>query len=118
MAGGRSLLNNTFCVSETVEVYRIETNRWSKVLQRPSLPGFAFEAENTVFVKIKNLVFDTGIRVSPDEMYPVNLDEWRSVTELRFGSLVTCTSVNPKKLLGHARLYLTPVVDATRSIWV
>ena len=92
---------------KTVEVYCEKNDRWSEVTQThidPDDDTFAFEAENTIFLKLQNLVFDTGIRVSPDDPFPVNLDEWRNVTaSVGSGSLITYAPLNLNKLLGDMK---------------
>ena len=70
----------------------------------PSDLTFAFEAENTIFLKLRNFIFDTGIRVSPDNLFPVNLDEWRNVTaSVDSSSVITYAPLNLNKLLGDMK---------------
>ena len=92
---------------KTVEVYCEKNDRWLEVAQThvdPDDVTFAFEAENTIFLKLRNFIFDTGIRVSPDEPFPVNLDEWRNVTaSVDDYSVITYAPLNLNKLLGDMK---------------
>ena len=96
--------HGNWAAAKTVEVYCEKNDCWSEVTQTHVDPGdvtFAFEAENTIFLKLRNLMFDTGIQVSPNEPFPVNLDEWRNVTaSVDSFSAITYAPVNLNKELG------------------
>ena len=108
IAGGtiENMYHGEVC-ARTVEVYCEESDRWSEVAQThvdPDDATFAFEAENTIFLKLENLVFDTGIRVSPDDPFPVNLDGWRNLAaSVGDDSVITYAPMNLNKLLGDMK---------------
>ena len=108
IAGGtiENMYHGEYC-ARTVEVYCEESDRWSEVAQThvdPDDATFAFEAKNTIFLKLENLVFDTGIRVSPDDPFPVNLDGWRNLAaSVDDDSVITYAPMNLNKLLGDMK---------------
>ena len=62
-----------------VEVYDKERNTWSVVEQSRIPPNklCAVEVEGRVYFIINNFPVDSGIRIPPGEVYPVNLDDWK-----------------------------------------
>ena len=75
VAGGRCTPNHNY--STPVEVYSEETNTWSVVKQEhiPANNLGAVEIEGKVYFIINQFPIDSGIRISPEERYPVPLDE-------------------------------------------
>ena len=89
---------------EAVESYCRETDSWSQIEQKRIAPqdsSFACEADNKIFFKLNNFVFDSGIRVSPDQVYPVKLDEWRNIAAFELGAVITYAPMNMNKLLNR-----------------
>ena len=84
---------------ETTESYCKETDSWSLTEPKCTAPGdlsFAFEVDDKIFFRLNNFVFDSGIRVSPDQAYPVKFDKWSlNVADLDSDSLITCTHTYP-----------------------
>ena len=62
-----------------VEVYDKERNTWSVVEQSRIPPNklCVVEVEGRVYFIINNFPVDSGIRIPPGEVYPVNLDDWK-----------------------------------------
>ena len=67
-----------------VEVYNEENNRWSLVEQKHIPPNNlgAVEIEGRVYFIINKFPIDSGIRIPPDEVYPVPLDEWKHLEKI------------------------------------
>ena len=67
-----------------VEVYSEETNTWSIVKQEhiPANNLGAVEIEGRVYFIINKFPIDSGIRISPGELYPVPLDEWENLGKI------------------------------------
>ena len=62
-----------------VEVYDKEGNVWSVVKQSRIPPNNlrAVEVEGRVYFNINKFPVDSGIRIPPGEVYPINLDDWK-----------------------------------------
>ncbi len=65
----------------TVEVYDEETNSWSVVEQKHIPPNNlrAIEIEGRVYFIINKFPIDSGIRIPPEEVYHVDLDDWENL---------------------------------------
>ena len=87
--------------TSTVEAYCKESNRWSEVTQKHPLPSpfSGVVVDNTVFIKLNNFVFDSGIKVSPEVLYSPNLNKWTNVTAVGDTALITYAPLNINKLL-------------------
>ena len=74
-----------------VEVYDEENNSWSVVDQRHIPPNNlgAVEIEGRVYFIINCFPFDSGIRIPPEDVYPVSLDEWENLEKIN-GNAVLC----------------------------
>ena len=62
-------------------MYDENNNTWS-VVGQPHIPPNnlgAVEIEQKVFFILNNFPIDSGIRISPGEVYLVPLDEWESL---------------------------------------
>ena len=70
--------------SALVEVYDEENNKWSVVEQThiPAKNFGAVEIEGRVYFLINKFPVDSGIRIPPGEVYPVNLDEWENLRKI------------------------------------
>ena len=91
------VVNNRLCVAgisnsirnlmrnHPVELYDERKDTWSVVEQKripPNLLG-AFEIERRVYFLINNFPIDSGIRIPPEENFPVHLrDEWGNLAEV------------------------------------
>ncbi len=68
-----------------VEVYNEKNNNWSVVEQKRIPPNNnlgAVEIEGKVYFIINKYPIDSGIRISPGEVYPVPLDEWENLGKI------------------------------------
>ena len=67
-----------------VEVFNEETNTWSVVEQKhiPVNSLGAIEIEGRVYFIINKFPIDSGIRISPGELYPVPLGEWENLAKI------------------------------------
>ena len=64
-----------------VEVYDEENNKWSVVDQKhiPENNLGAVEIDGRVYFIINNFSIDSGIRIPPEEVYPVYLGDWENL---------------------------------------
>ena len=67
-----------------VEAYNEENNIWSIVEQTHIPPNNrnAVEIEGKVYFIINKFPVDSGIRIPPEELYPVSLNEWENVGKI------------------------------------
>ena len=67
-----------------VEVYKDKNNIWSVLEQKHIPPNNlgAVEIEGRVYFIINNFPIDSGIRIPPDEMYHIHLDEWENLSQV------------------------------------
>ena len=67
-----------------VEVYDEQNNKWTYVKQNriPKNKLGAVEVEGRVYFIINNFPIDSGIRIPPEEVYPVPLDGWENLREV------------------------------------
>ena len=94
------VVNNRLCVAggktrndnpAPVEVYNEENNAWSVIEQKHIPPNNlgAVEIEGRVYFIINNFPIDSGIRIPPEDVYNVSLNEWENVAKVR-GDAVLC----------------------------
>ena len=96
------VVNNRLCVAggssrnrsgaQVVELYDKRNDTWSVVEQKhiPQNNLGAFEIERKVYFLINNFPIDSGIRIPPEENYPVHLgDEWENLAKVS-GEAVLC----------------------------
>ena len=96
------VVNNRLCVAgashrnrtgaQVVELYDKRNDTWSVVEQKhiPKNNLGAFEIERRVYFLINNFPIDSGIRIPPEEKYPVHLgDEWENLAKVS-GEAVLC----------------------------
>ena len=84
VAGGYNSINsdNMPCGNPApVEVYDEENNKWSVVDQKhiPENNLGAVEIDGRVYFIINNFSIDSGIRIPPEEVYPVYLGDWKNL---------------------------------------
>lgn len=90
------VVNNKLCVaggnafeqgyeSAPVEVYDEATDTWSVEPQKhiPQNGLGAVEIERRVYFIINKFPVDSGIRIPPEEMYQVDLSEWKNLSKVR-----------------------------------
>ena len=67
-----------------VEVYKEENNTWSVIEQKHIPPNNlgAVEIEGKVYFIINKFPIDSGIRIPPEEVYHIHLDEWENLAEV------------------------------------
>ena len=86
VAGGRDSISQNIPSGgpAPVEIYNTESNTWSVVEQKhiPSNNLGAVEIEGRVYFIINNFPVDSGIRISPGELYPVPLGEWENLAKI------------------------------------
>jgi len=65
-------------------VYYDENDTWSVVEQKhiPLNNLGAVEIEGRVYFIINKFPVDSGIRIAPEEIYNVNLDEWENLAKV------------------------------------
>ena len=75
-----------------VEVYDQDNNKWSIVDQKhiPQNSLGAVEIEGRVYFIIKKLPIDSGIRISPGEVYPVSLHKWDKLSRITSLNAALC----------------------------
>ena len=96
------VVNNRLCVAgashrnrtgaQVVELYDKRNDTWSVVEQKhiPKNNLGAFEIERRVYFLINNFPIDSGIRIPPEENYPVHLgDVWENLAKVS-GEAVLC----------------------------
>ena len=82
VAGGHESFNDMpFGNPAPVEVYDEENNKWSVVDQKhiPENNLGAVEIDGRVYFIINNFPIDSGIRIPPEEVYPVYLGDWKNL---------------------------------------
>ena len=84
VAGGYNSINSNnmpYGNPEPVEVYDEDNNKWSVVDQKhiPQNTLGAVEIEGRVYFIINNFPIDSGIRIPPEEVYPVYLGDWKNL---------------------------------------
>ena len=82
VAGGYQSFNGRPCgYRAPVEVYDEENNKWSVVDQKhiPQNNLGAVEIDERVYFIINNFPIDSGIRIPPEEVYPVYLGDWKKL---------------------------------------
>ncbi|XP_068693665.1 kelch-like protein 12 [Montipora foliosa] len=87
VAGGYSFVDNdnkSDGKQAPVEVYDEEKNTWSIVEQKriPRNNRNVVEIEGRVYFIINKFPFDSGIRIPPEQVYPVCLDAWKDLANI------------------------------------
>ena len=112
---GSSILvvNNRLCVAggskssrifpgvhPPVELYDKRKDTWSVVEQKhiPHNNLGAFEIERRVFFLINNFPIDSGIRIPPEENYPVHLGEWENLAKVSKNAVLCYLPVKRENL--------------------
>ncbi len=88
VAGGNVSITSTYCTPRgdpaPVEVYNEKKNSWSVVKQEHIPPNklSAVEVEGRVYFIINKFPIDSGIRIPPEEVYHVDLDDWEKLRKV------------------------------------
>ena len=83
-----------------VELYDKRKDTWSVVEQKniPHNNLGAFEIERRVFFLINNFPIDSGIRIPPEENYPVHLGEWENLAKVSKNAVLCYLPVKKENL--------------------
>ena len=105
VAGGfnsSSLFNSLLGLggSPPVELYDKRNNTWSVVEQKliPHNNLGAFKIERRVYFLINNFPIDSGIRIPPEENYPVHLGEWENLAKVSKNAVLCYLPVKKENL--------------------
>ena len=84
----------------SVELYDKRKDTWSVVEQKhiPQNNLGAFEIERRVFFLINNFPIDSGIRIPPEENYPVHLGEWENLAKVSENAVLCYLPVKKENL--------------------
>ena len=107
------VVNNRLCVAggfnssgpfstthPTVELYDKREDTWS-VVEQIHIPHNnlgAFEIERRVYFLINNFPIDSGIRIPPEEKYPVHLGEWENLAKVNKKAVLCYLPVKKENL--------------------
>ena len=107
------VVNNSLCVAGgsdssrsfrrghlQVELYDKRKDTWSVVEQKHIPPNNlrAFEIERRVYFLINNFPIDSGIRIPPEENYPVHLGEWENLAKVSENAVLCYLPVKKENL--------------------
>ena len=84
----------------SVELYDKRKDTWSVVEQKhiPHNDLGAFEIERRVYFLINNFPIDSGIRIPPEENYPVHLGEWENLAKVSKNAVLCYLPVKKENL--------------------
>ena len=85
---------------ESVELYDERKDTWSVVEQKRIPPNRlgAFEIERRVYFLINNFPIDSGIRIPPEENFPVHLGEWENLAKVSKNAVLCYLPVKKENL--------------------
>ena len=102
------VVNNRLCVAggfnsrgvSSVELYDKRKDTWSVVEQKRIPPNNlgAFEIERRVYFLINNFPIDSGIRIPPEENFPVHLGEWENLAKVSKNAVLCYLPVKKENL--------------------
>ncbi|XP_015754758.1 PREDICTED: kelch-like protein 12 isoform X2 [Acropora digitifera] len=108
VAGGRCSFETSFLASSSnpaggpaaIEVYNDQENAWSVVKQTHIPPNNlgAVEIDGRVYFIINSFSVDSGIRIPPGEVYPVILDEWEKLRNIKESAVLCYVPLNTENL--------------------
>ena len=86
--------------SPPVELYDKRKDTWSVVEQKliPYNNLGAFKIERRVYFLINNFPIDSGIRIPPEENYPVHLGEWENLAKVSKNAVLCYLPVKKENL--------------------
>ena len=84
----------------SVELYDKRKDTWSVVEQKhiPHNNLGAFEIERRLYFLINNFPIDSGIRIPPEEKYPVHLGEWENLAKVSKNAVLCYLPVKKENL--------------------
>ena len=103
LAGGKNSCDNSGKPGgypALAEVYDEEENTWSVLEQKHIPPNNlgAVEIEGRVYFIINKFPIDSGIRIPPEEMYHIHLDEWENLAQVSDKALLCYLPVKRESL--------------------
>ena len=100
VAGGSSSSMLLSGARPAVELYDKRKDTWSVVEQKhiPHNDLGAFEIERRVYFLINNFPIDSGIRIPPEENYPVHLGEWKNLANVSENAVLCYLPVKKENL--------------------
>ena len=100
VAGGSKSFMNFSGAHPSVELYDKRKDTWSVVEQKRIPPNNlgAFEIERRVYFLINNFPIDSGIRIPPEENYPVHLGEWENLAKVSEDAVLCYLPVKKENL--------------------
>ena len=103
VAGGKSSFTSTgypFGETAPVEVYDDQNNTWSVIEQTHIPPNNlgAVQIEGRVYFIINSFPVDSGIRIPPEEVYPIPLGEWEHLGKISKNAILCHVPVKMEKL--------------------
>lgn len=104
VAGGKCSINwsngEPCGKTASVEVYDEQNNIWSVVQQTHIPPNNlgAVEVEGRVYFIINSFPVDSGIRITPEEVYPVCLDEWANLGKIHLNTILCYVPIKMENL--------------------
>lgn len=81
-------------------MYDEQNNIWSVVQQTHIPPNNlgAVEVEGRVYFIINSFPVDSGIRITPEEVYPVCLDEWANLGKIHLNTILCYVPIKMENL--------------------
>ena len=100
VAGISNSIRNLMRDHPPVELYDERKDTWSVVEQKRIPPNNlgAFEIERRVYFLINNFPIDSGIRIPPEENYPVHLGEWENLAKVSENAVLCYLPVKKENL--------------------
>ena len=100
VAGGSKSFMSFSGAHPSVELYDKRKDTWSVVEQKRIPPNNlgAFEIERRVYFLINNFPIDSGIRIPPEENYPVHLGEWENLAKVSKNAVLCYLPVKKENL--------------------
>ena len=100
VAGGSKSFMNFSGAHPSVELYDKRKDTWSVVEQKRIPPNNlgAFEIERRVYFLINNFPIDSGIRIPPEENFPVHLGEWENLAKVSKNAVLCYLPVKKENL--------------------
>ena len=100
VAGGSNSFMSFSGAHPSVELYDKRKDTWSVVEQKRIPPNNlgAFEIERRVYFLINNFPIDSGIRIPPEENFPVHLGEWENLAKVSKNAVLCYLPVKKENL--------------------
>ena len=100
VAGGSKSFMSFSGAHPSVELYDKRKDTWSVVEQKRIPPNNlgAFEIERRVYFLINNFPIDSGIRIPPEENFPIHLGEWENLAKVSKNAVLCYLPVKKENL--------------------